>query len=73
MIGKLIGAAIGSKLDRRDGEGGFKGALMGVAGASLLRRSLPIAALVGGGIMAKRMMNRRRAATAAGSGYPATS
>ncbi len=60
MIGKIVGAIIGSRIDRRDGEGGLKGAMLGYAGAALMKRVLPLGLLVGGGIAAKRLLGRRR-------------
>lgn len=61
MFGRILGAVIGSRLDRRDGKGGFKGAVMGAMGAGMMRRVLPLGLLVGGGIAAKRAMDRRKA------------
>lgn len=61
MLAKIVGAIIGSRIDRSDGRGGFKGALMGYAGAALAKRILPAGLLLGGGIAAKRMLDRRRA------------
>ena len=62
MIGKILGAVIGSKIDRQDGKGGFKGALLGYAGAALVKRVLKLGLAIGGGIAAKRMVDRRRIA-----------
>ena len=59
MIGKLIGALVGREIDRRDGEGGLKGAVLGAAAASGLRRLGPIGLAVGGLYIAKKIRNRK--------------
>lgn len=61
MIGKLVGAWVGRKIDRRDGRGGMKGALIGAAAAGALRRLGPLGLLAGGAYVAKKAMDRRRA------------
>jgi hypothetical protein len=62
MLGKIAGALIGRSIDQRDGRGGLKGALMGAATAGALRRMGPLGLAIGGGIMAKRYMDKRKAA-----------
>jgi hypothetical protein len=42
MIGKLLGALIGNRIDRADGKGGLKGALIGVALERVVARMGPI-------------------------------
>jgi hypothetical protein len=61
MIGKILGAAIGSRIDRSDGEGGLKGAAIGVVVASALRRLAPLGLALGGAYVLKKSMDRRRA------------
>jgi hypothetical protein len=61
MIGKIMGAVIGSRLDRRDGEGGLKGAALGVVAASALRRLGPLGLALGGAYVVKKALDRRRA------------
>ncbi len=61
MIGKILGAVIGSRIDRRDGEGGLKGAAFGVVAASALRRLGPLGLALGGAYAVKKAMDRRRA------------
>ncbi len=61
MIGKLLAAFIGRRIDRRDGEGGVKGALLGVAAASVIRRAGPLGLLAGGAWVAKKAYDRRKA------------
>jgi hypothetical protein len=60
MIGKVLGAIVGSRIDRSDGDSGIKGAVLGTVGVSLLKRVLPLALLIGGGLAAKRANERRR-------------
>ena len=60
MIGKVIGALVGREIDRRDGQGGMKGALVGAAAAGALRRLGPLGLLAGGAYVAKKVMDRRR-------------
>jgi hypothetical protein len=60
MIGKLIGALVGRQIDRRDGEGGVKGALLGAATVGLIRRVGPLGLLLGGAWLAKKAHDRRK-------------
>ena len=62
MIGKLIAALVGREIDRRDGDSGVKGAVLGAAAAGLVRRAGPLALLAGGTWLAKRAYDRRKAA-----------
>jgi hypothetical protein len=61
MIGKILGAVIGSQIDRRDGEGGLKGAAIGAVAASALRRLGPLGLALGGAYAVKKAIDRRRA------------
>lgn len=61
MLGKIIGALVGREIDRRDGRGGAKGALLGAAAAGGLRRLGPLGMLLGGAYVAKKALDRRRA------------
>jgi hypothetical protein len=61
MIGKILAGVIGNRIDRRDGEGGLKGAAIGVVAASALRRLGPIGLALGGAYALKKAMDRRRA------------
>lgn len=61
MIGKVIGALVGREIDRRDGRGGMKGALLGAAAAGALRRLGPLGLLAGGAWVAKKVLDRRHA------------
>ncbi|MBU3077977.1 hypothetical protein [Sphingomonas quercus] len=60
MIGKLIGALVGREIDRRDGEGGVKGAVLGAVAVGALRRLGPLGLVLGGGYLAKKAYDRRR-------------
>jgi hypothetical protein len=48
-------------MDRRDGRGGLKGAAMGALVGGGLRRMGPLGMLLGGGYVAKKAYDRRRA------------
>ena len=60
MIGKLIGALVGREMDRRDGDSGVKGAVIGAAVPSLLRRLGPLGLVLGGAYVAKKAYDRRK-------------
>lgn len=67
MIGKIFGAVLGAKAAEHTSKvGGAGGALLGVAGASLLRRlSLPaLIALTAGGYAFKKWSDKQDAAPA---------
>jgi len=61
MFGRVIGALVGREIDRRDGKGGMKGALIGAAAAGGLRRLGPLGLVLGGAYVAKKALDRRRA------------
>ena len=63
MIGKIIGAIIGSKIDRRDGKGGLKGAAIGALTVGAARRLGPLALLIGGVVVARSIMKRTAGTT----------
>ncbi len=60
MIGKILGAVIGRSIDRRDGQGGLKGAALGVLAAGVLRRLGPVGLALGGAYVAKRAYDQRK-------------
>lgn len=60
MIGKILGAVIGNRIDRSDGRGGLKGAAIGMVAASALRRMGPVGLALGGAYAIKKAMDRRR-------------
>lgn len=61
MIGRIVGALVGREIDRRDGHGGLKGAAIGALAAGGLRRLGPLGLVLGGGYVAKKVLDRRRA------------
>jgi len=65
MIGKIISALIGREIDRRDGKGGVKGALIGAAAPAILRRLGSAGLVLGGAYVAKKAWDRRREGTVA--------
>lgn len=62
MIRTIIGALVGREIDRRDGSGGAKGALIGMAAMGALRRMGPLGLILGGGYVAKKAYDRHKAA-----------
>ncbi|MCC2978762.1 MULTISPECIES: hypothetical protein [unclassified Sphingomonas] len=61
MLRTIIGALVGKELDQRDGRGGLKGAAIGMLAARAVTRTGPLGLLLGGGYVAKKMYDRRRA------------
>lgn len=61
MLRSIIGALVGREIDRRDGSGGAKGALIGMAAMGAMRRMGPLGMLLGGGYVAKKAYDRRKA------------
>ncbi|MFW2828671.1 hypothetical protein [Sphingomonas sp. ID0503] len=60
MIGKVLAAIIGSKIDQRDGSGGVKGAILGATAAGVIRRMGPLGIVLGGAYLAKKAYDKRR-------------
>jgi hypothetical protein len=63
MIGKLITAFIGREIDRRDGKGGLKGAVIGAAAPAIVRRLGSIGLVLGSAYLAKKAWDRRKDGT----------
>jgi hypothetical protein len=61
MFGKIIAALVGREMGRRNGGGGAKGALLGAMAMGGMRRMGPLGMLLGGGYVAKKAYDRRRA------------
>lgn len=61
MIRSAIGALVGREIDRRDGQGGLKGAAIGLIAARVLSRMGPLGLVLGGGYVAKKAYDRRQA------------
>lgn len=60
MIRRVIGALVGREMDRRDGSGGVKGAAMGWAAGSMLRRMGPFGTVLGAAYVGKKLYDRRK-------------
>src|SRR6478736_5977146 len=60
MMSRIISALIGREIDRRDGKGGAKGALIGAAAPAVLRRLGPVGLVLGGAYVAKKAWDRHR-------------
>lgn len=65
MIGKLISAAIGRRIDRSDGQGGLKGAALGYFAPRLIRRLGTPGLVAAGGYGLYRLYSDRRKRRAA--------
>jgi hypothetical protein len=61
MIGKLIGALVGREIDRRDGDSGVKGAVIGAAAPGIIRRLGSLGLILGGAYVVKKAYDRRKA------------
>ncbi len=64
MLRTIISALIGREIDRRDGKGGAKGALMGMAASRVLTRMGPLGMVLGGAYVAKKAYDRSKGRTA---------
>ena len=60
MIGTIISALIGRSIDRRDGDSGTKGAIIGALAPTVVKRVIPLAILAGGAFAVKRFLDSRR-------------
>jgi uncharacterized membrane protein YebE (DUF533 family) len=63
MLGKILGGYVGHRMATRNGNngGGLKGALLGAGIGMVARRGLgPLGLLLGGGYVAKKVLDRRR-------------
>lgn len=59
MIGKAIAGWLGSRIDRRDGEGGTAGAVIGVAAWEVGKRVVPTALALGAAAWGIHALSRR--------------
>ncbi len=64
MFRTLVTALIGREIDRSDGRGGMKGALLGVAASRVLTRMGPLGLVLGGAYVAKKAYDRNKASRA---------
>ena len=60
VIRTIIAALIGRAIDRRDGDGGAKGAIAGIVASSVLRRLGPLGWVIGALWMAGGFLFGRR-------------
>lgn len=60
MLRTLIGGLVGKEMGRRGGRSGLKGAALGMIAVRAVTRTGPLGLLLGGGYVAKKMMDRRR-------------
>lgn len=60
MMRRVIGALVGSEIDRRDGSGGLKGAALGAIAAGAMRRLGPLGTVLGAAYVGKKLIERRR-------------
>ncbi len=60
MIGKILGAVIGGEIDRHHGESGVKGAAIGAIGVGVAKRVVPLALVVAGVVVAKKLVDNAR-------------
>lgn len=56
-----LGAMVGAAIDRRDGDSGLKGALIGASAGRVLKSAMPVAAAATLGWVALSLLRRRRA------------
>jgi hypothetical protein len=68
MLSNIIGALIGKEVAERNREGGFKGAVIGAATMSLIRRMGPLGLAVGGAYAARKAWKRSKADRTARTG-----
>lgn len=61
MIKTILGALVGREIDRRDGEGGITGALVGALATRAVTRMGPLGLALGGAYVAKKAYDRRKA------------
>lgn len=61
MIKTILGALVGRELDRRDGSGGAKGALVGALATRVVTRMGPLGMALGGAYLAKKAYDRCKA------------
>jgi hypothetical protein len=56
-----LGALVGAAIDRRDGDSGLKGALIGASAGRVLKSAMPVAAAATLGWVALSLFRRKRA------------
>jgi len=62
MLRRIMGAIVGGAIDRSDGKGGLKGAVIGAVAARAVSRAGPLGlAAIGAAVAAKLLYDRRKA------------
>ncbi|WP_239017708.1 hypothetical protein [Sphingomonas aracearum] len=64
VLSRVIGAAVGAELDKRDGSGGLKGAAVGMIAMGAMRRMGPLGMALGAAYVAKKAYDRRKSVRA---------
>jgi hypothetical protein len=60
MLGKILGGYVGKRVGERYGNNGLKGALLGAGAGAIARRGAgPLALLLAGGYVARKVLGRR--------------
>lgn len=60
MMRNVLGALLGAAIDRRDGDTGVRGLVLGAILPRLMRRSPPLAIALLAGVAAKSVLDARR-------------
>ena len=61
MLKRIMGAMVGSAIDRHDGKGGLKGAVIGAVAARAVTRAGPIGLVaIGAAVAAKLLWDHRK-------------
>ena len=60
MIGKVLAAVVGEELERRRGGSGLKGAAVGEIGLAVAKRAVPVALVIAGVFVAKKLVDAAR-------------
>jgi len=61
MLRTIIGALVGGEIERREGGGGIKGAVIGTVLTRVVTRTGPLGLALGGAYVAKKVYDRRKA------------
>jgi hypothetical protein len=63
MLGKIFGGYVGHRIGERYGNNGLRGALLGAGAGAIARRGAgPLALLLAGGYVARKVLGRRNGA-----------
>lgn len=67
-VSRIVGALVGAEVERKRGESGLKGAVIGAVAMGALRRLGPVGLVLGGAYVARQAWKRRRARRGANVG-----